>query len=66
MRVLAEGKKERLGLEGEAELASLTEQAKATETKLLKEAQGLKKLTRGLAGAGGENLVARELRELSI
>ena len=61
MRVLAEGKKERLGLEGEAELASLSEQAKATETKLLKEAEGLKKLTRGLAGAGGENLVAREL-----
>ena len=61
MRVLAEGKKERLRLEGEAELASLSEQAKATEAQLLKEAEGLKKLTRSLAGAGGENLVAREL-----
>ena len=61
MRALAEGKKEKLRLEGEAEQWALMERAKATQTKLIKEAQGLQKLTKSLAGAGGENLVAREL-----
>lgn len=50
MRTLAEGRKQSLALEGEGE-----------QVKLTMEAQGLRELTRGLAGPGGDNLLAREL-----
>jgi len=50
MRTLAEGRKQSLNLEGEGE-----------QVKLTMEAQGLRELTRGLAGPGGDNLLAREL-----
>jgi len=60
MKALAQGRSESLKLEGEAELYARRQEASATEAKLSKEAEGLRTLVQGLAGQGGDNLVARE------
>jgi len=61
MRALSDGIKQRRKLEGEAELYSKKQEALASESKLLNEAEGLKQLVWSLSGPGGDNLVATEL-----
>jgi len=61
MVAIAEGRRETARLEGEAEMFSKNQQALAQETKLTKEAEGLRALVNRLAGLGGDNLLAKEL-----
>ncbi len=61
MRALSGGIKQRLELEGEAELYSRRQEALGAEAELLNQAEGLRQLTFSLAGPGGDNLVAAEL-----